>query len=83
MLDRDQKLLRAFTTKEGRWRLPVTTDDVEPRYLALLLAFEDRRFYHHSGVDARALARAFLQAIVNGRIVSGAFDTHHAGCALG
>ncbi len=72
VLDRNDHLLRAFTTKEGRWRLPVTNKDVDPRYLQLLLAFEDRRFWQHGGVDVLALSRAALQLAMNGRIVSGA-----------
>jgi len=72
VLDRDAKLLRAFTTEEGRWRLPVTVDDVDPRYLSVLFAFEDRRFYAHGGVDARAVVRAVLQTARHGRLVSGA-----------
>ncbi len=72
VLDRNAKLLRAFTTQEGRWRLPVTVNDVDPRYLSLLFAFEDRRFYAHSGVDARAVLRAVLQTLKHGRLISGA-----------
>ena len=72
VLDRNDRLLRAFTTKQGRWRLPVSHTDVDQRYLAMLLAFEDRRFWQHGGVDALALGRAALQLIGNGRIISGA-----------
>ena len=72
VLDRNERLLRAFTTKPGRWRLPVSHADVDPRYLAMLLAFEDRRYWQHSGVDVQALGRAVLQFLGNGRIVSGA-----------
>lgn len=71
VLDRDDRLLRAFTTTEGRWRLPAEPDDVDPRYLAILKAFEDRRFDDHHGVDWLALARAGLQMATAGRIVSG------------
>lgn len=72
VLDRNDRLLRAFTTDEGRWRLPVAHGDVDPRYLELLFAFEDRRFYQHGGVDALAVLRAGLQVLWHGRIVSGA-----------
>jgi penicillin-binding protein 1C len=72
VLDRDDRLLRAFTTPDGRWRLPVEVADVDARYLAMLMAFEDKRFYDHGGVDMRSLARAALQLVENGRIVSGA-----------
>jgi penicillin-binding protein 1C len=70
-LDREGRLLRAFTTPDGHWRLPVEIADVDARYLAMLLAFEDRRFHSHSGVDALAMARAAGQLVTNGRIVSG------------
>ena len=45
VLDRDGKLLRAYATPDGRWRLPATVEDVDPRFLKLLFAYEDRRFY--------------------------------------
>src|SRR5207247_832685 len=71
VVDRNGKLLRPFATKDGFWRLPVTSTDADPRYVAMLLAYEDKRFYEHGGVDPRAIARAAFQALWNGRIVSG------------
>ena len=72
VLDRDGKLLRPYATPEGRWRLPASREQVDPRFLELLLAYEDQRFAWHRGVDALALGRAFAQLITHGRIVSGA-----------
>ena len=72
VVDRDGKLLRPFTTSDGRWRLPIEPKDVDQRYLKILFAFEDRRFYSHHGVDAKAVTRAALQFARHGRIVSGA-----------
>ena len=72
VLDRHDRLLRAFTTPEGRWRLPLEPDEVDQRYLAMLLAFEDKRFYRHGGVDVRSLARAAWQLARHRRIISGA-----------
>jgi penicillin-binding protein 1C len=71
VVDRDGRLLRAFTLPDGRWRLPPTTGEVDPRYLAMLLAYEDRRFYQHDGVDWRAMTRAAVQMAMRGHIVSG------------
>ena len=71
VVDRDGKLLRAFTMPDGRWRLPATIDDVDPRFIAMLLAYEDHRFFQHRGVDAEALGRAALQFLWRGHIVSG------------
>ena len=71
VLARDGRLLRAFTVADGRWRLAVELGRVDPRYRAMLIAYEDRRFASHPGVDARALARAAWQAVRHGRVVSG------------
>jgi len=71
VVDRDGRLLRPFTLADGRWRLPVTTRDVDPRYLAMLLGYEDERFYQHDGVDWRAMLRAGAQLIAQRRVVSG------------
>ena len=71
VLDRDGRLLRPFATPEGRWRLPVETDDVDPRYLAMLKAYEDARYDGHSGIDPLALLRAAAQLMRSGRVVSG------------
>ncbi len=71
VLDRDGRLLRPYTTPEGRWRLPVKVADVDPRYVKMLLGYEDARFAWHRGVDPLALARAAIQFASSGRIVSG------------
>ncbi len=71
VVDRNGKLLRAYLTSEGRWRLPATGKQVDPRFLDALLAYEDKRFYHHRGVDPLAMARAAFQLLTHGRIVSG------------
>jgi proline iminopeptidase len=72
IVDRNGKLLRAYAMADGRWRLPVDArTGVDPGYLKLLLAYEDRRFYSHEGVDPLALGRAAFQLVSRGHIVSG------------
>jgi penicillin-binding protein 1C len=71
VLDRDGDLLRAYTVADGRWRLALPPDRVDPLYLDMLLAYEDKRFRDHAGVDPRSMVRAVLQALWNGRVVSG------------
>ena len=71
VLDRNDRLLRAYTTTDDTWRMPVEITDVDPRYIRMLLAFEDRRFHDHHGVDAIAVMRAVAQLARHGRIVSG------------
>ncbi len=72
VLDADGRLLRAFTTADDKWRLATTVADVDPLYLAMLKAYEDRRFDLHPGVDSFAVLRASGLLAANGRIVSGA-----------
>ena len=72
VVDRDGRLLRPYTTLDGRWRLPAGREQVDPRFLQLLLAYEDKRFGAHRGVDPLALGRAFTQLLGHGRIISGA-----------
>ena len=55
VVDRDGRLLRAYATGEGRWRLPATVADVDPRFFDMLFAYEDKRFRAHHGVDPLAL----------------------------
>ena len=71
VLDRNGHLLRAYTVADGRWRLAVQVAQVDQGFVAALLAYEDKRFFDHSGVDARAMARAVVQAVWNGHVVSG------------
>ena len=68
---RDGTLLRAFTVADGRWRLATNAASVDPAYVAMLVDYEDGRFYSHPGVDPLSLIRATAQAIWNGHIVSG------------
>jgi penicillin-binding protein 1C len=71
VVDRSGRLLRAYATPDGHWRLPATVSDVDPRFVEMLQTYEDRRFHQHWGVDPLALARAAFQFISNGRIISG------------
>lgn len=71
MRDRHGDLLRAYTVADGRWRLALHPDQVDKRFIDMLLAYEDKRFLRHSGVDPLALTRATLQAVKTGQIVSG------------
>ena len=68
---RNGALLRAFPVEDGIWRFAATPDQVDADFLAMLLRYEDKRFYQHRGVDPRALLRAAGQAAWNGGVVSG------------
>ena len=79
VVDRNGKLLRAYAMADGRWRLPVDArTGVDPGYLKLLLAYEDRRFYSHAGVDPLALGRAAFQLVTPRPHRLRRLDHHHA-----
>lgn len=63
--------LRMFADREGIWRHPVDPGQVSGLYLQALLAYEDRHFRHHPGINPVALARAGWQWLREGRVVSG------------
>ena len=71
VLDRQGRLLAMRPAPGGVWRLRTTVSDVDPAFLARLIAVEDRNFWHHPGVNPLSLARAAAQDLRAGRIVSG------------
>jgi penicillin-binding protein 1C len=68
---RDGELLGARLAGDRQWRFPLR-QAVPARFAQALIRYEDRRFYQHPGVDARAVARALLDNLKQGRVVSGA-----------
>ncbi len=63
--------LRTYLTRDGMIRHGVNLAHISPRYIDMLIAYEDQRFFAHSGVDGLALARAAVQAMRGGRVISG------------
>jgi penicillin-binding protein 1C len=68
---RDGQPAYVFLSRDDKWRLPVALDDVDPRFVAALVALEDKRFFGHAGVDPIAVARAAVTDVVHARRVSG------------
>jgi penicillin-binding protein 1C len=67
---RDGTLLGARIAADGQWRFPARSE-VPRKFRRALLAFEDKRFESHSGVDGLAVARAVRLNLERGRVVSG------------
>ncbi len=67
----DGTTAHVYLAPDDRWRIHVPLDEVDPAYVAALLAFEDRRFFWHPGVDPAALVRAALSNLRAGDVVSG------------
>lgn len=68
---RDGTPLRAFPDRAHIWRHPVQLAEVSPRYLEALVAYEDRSFWWHPGVNPWALVRAGVHWLEHGRVISG------------
>ncbi|MEM7193480.1 MAG: penicillin-binding protein 1A [Pseudomonadota bacterium] len=56
----DEKLIAEYGNER---RIPVTLDEAPPLLIDALLATEDDRFYHHTGVDFPGIARALISNI--------------------
>lgn len=64
------ELLSARIAADGQWRFPLSVS-VPEKYEQALIAFEDKNFHKHPGVDLMALGRAMKQNLSAGRVVSG------------
>ena len=71
VLAADGRLLQLRLNTEGMWRERVALDEVDPDLIDALIAYEDRRFYSHFGVDPLAIARAIRSMITERRVISG------------
>lgn len=70
LLSKQGKLLGAHIADDGQWRFP-PLETVPEKFSKSLVAFEDKRFYDHPGVDPFAIFRAIKSNLKAGRIVSG------------
>lgn len=67
--DRGQFLGASIAT-DGQWRFPYD-DSVPVKFKQCIIAFEDKRFLHHPGVDILAFGRAIRQNLKAKRVSSG------------
>lgn len=70
LYDRNGELLGARISKDGQWRFP-RSDSIPDKFKACIINFEDRHFYKHPGFNPFSLARALIQNLKAGEIVSG------------
>lgn len=67
---RNGELLSARIAKDGQWRFPLSVS-IPEKYEKSLIAFEDKHFRKHPGVDPLAMARATKQNLAARKVVSG------------
>ncbi len=73
VISSDGKLLGTWSKSENR--ILVDYDSIAPSMIDALVATEDVRFFEHSGIDARALARAVVKRGLLGRKEAGGGST--------
>lgn len=56
--DRNDSVLDIQVAADGRYRSPISLDDVPKACIEAALKYEDRRFYSHPGVDPFSILRA-------------------------
>ncbi len=71
VMGRNGELLRPYAVADGHWRLAVKLADVDPLLQRMIIAYEDKRFASHIGIDPLASVRALKQLATSGHIVSG------------
>jgi penicillin-binding protein 1C len=67
---KENELLSASIAADGQWRFP-PIDSVPSKFTKCLIAFEDKRFYQHPGVDLLSMAKALEQNMRAGEIIRG------------
>ena len=70
LYSRDGELLGGRVAGDGQWRFPIK-NSLPEKYVTSLISFEDKRFFHHPGVDIFAIARAVKMNIGSSSIRSG------------
>jgi penicillin-binding protein 1C len=70
--DQKGRVIHAFLSKEDKWRLYSTVDEITPLLRKTLIYKEDQYFYYHPGVNPLAVVRAAFRNIFSGRRTSGA-----------
>ena len=64
------ELLSASIASDGQWRFP-EVDTVPEKFATAIVAYEDKRFWNHPGVDVLSFGRAMKQNIDAGEVISG------------
>ena len=71
VVDAQGRTVALLPAAGGVWRFRAGPEEVSPVFLDQLVRTEDRRFWAHPGVDPWALARAAVQWVRAGHVVSG------------
>ncbi len=68
---RDGSIMRVYLTADEKWRIWTPLEEIEPLLIEATIAYEDRYFRYHPGVNLLAIVRAMAQNLRARRILSG------------
>ena len=68
--DEQNNLLDASIASDGQYRFP-EVDSIPTKFAKCIVAFEDKHFYHHPGVNPFSFWRALVQNVKAKKIISG------------
>ncbi len=68
---RDGKIMRMYVSSDEKWRFYVPLDSISPFLIKTTLAYEDRHFFRHLGINPFSILRALIVNISHRRIVQG------------
>ncbi|MFH1008526.1 MAG: penicillin-binding protein 1C [Candidatus Latescibacterota bacterium] len=69
--DRSNRLLRAFTASDDTWRMRCDPNELSPLLIKMVLAYEDRWFRWHPGINPVSILRATITNVRSRKVVCG------------
>ena len=70
--DAKGEVVHAFLTPDQKWRMKTELEEISPLLRKTIIEKEDKYFYYHPGINALAMARAFVKNIWRWKRTSGA-----------
>jgi penicillin-binding protein 1C len=71
ILDKDNKILRVTLAPDEMWRIPINSEEISLSLKKAVLAYEDRHFYYHLGINPISIFRSLIANSKAGKIVQG------------
>ncbi len=68
---RDGRIMRMYVSSDEKWRFFIPLDSISPLLLKTTLAYEDRHFFWHLGINPLAILRALIVNVRHGKVVQG------------
>jgi penicillin-binding protein 1C len=70
--DNKDEVIHAFLTKDQKWRMKTSLDEISPLLRKTIVEKEDQYFYYHPGVNLLAIGRAMVKNTFRLKRTSGA-----------